>query len=142
MITEEGAGGARFGKNPAEVGVAGTVADIEKDGAGKRGGAVRGGSDFGSEDGLKAGFPGREEEFDSGMEVGIGQPDRRKTQFSCPGDDGSDRQKRIMKAVVGPDIERGIGNHNLLYKCIINSLEKVQARFGLGGEPNLERVTA
>jgi hypothetical protein len=91
---------------------------------------------------LKAGFPGREEEFDGGMEVGIGQPNRRKSQLNGPGDDGSDRQKRIMKAVVGPDIERGIGNHNLLYKCIINSLEKVQARFDLGGEPNLERVTA
>jgi hypothetical protein len=127
VITEEGAGGARFGKNPAEVGVAGTVADIEKDGAGKRGGAVRGGSDFGSEDGLKAGFPGREEEFDASMEVGIGQSDGGEAQLSGPGDNGSDRQKRIMKAVMGPNVERYVGNHDLLYKCIINCSGKAQA---------------
>ena len=58
MVTEKGAGGARFGKNPAKVGVAGAVADVKEDGTGKRGSPVRGGSDFGPEDGLKAGFPG------------------------------------------------------------------------------------
>jgi hypothetical protein len=120
VITEEGAGGAGFRKNPAEVGIAGAVADIEEDGTRERGGTVRGGSDLGSEDGLKAGFPGREEEFDASVEVGIGQPDRGKTQLSGPGDDGSDRQKRIMKAVVRPDMKRDVGNHKLLYKCIIS----------------------
>jgi len=89
VVAEKGAGGARFGKNPAEVGVTDAVADVEEDGAGKRGGAVRGGGDFGPEDGLKAGLPGGEEEFDAGMEVRIGQPDRGKAQFGRPGDDRS-----------------------------------------------------
>jgi hypothetical protein len=120
VLAEKGAGGVRFGKNLAEVGIAGAVADIEEDGTRERGGTVRGGSDLGSEDGLKAGFPGREEEFDASVEVGIGQPDRGKTQLSGPGDDGSDRQKRIMKAVVRPDMKRDVGNHKLLYKCIIS----------------------
>jgi hypothetical protein len=120
VVTEKGAGGARFGKNPAKVGVAVAVADIEEDGTRERGGTVRGGSDLGSEDGLKAGFPGGEEKFYARMEVGIGQSDGGEAQLSCPGDDGSDRQKGVVKAIVGPDVERGVGKHELLYKCIIS----------------------
>jgi len=78
VVAEKGAGGARLGKDPAKVGVTDPVADVEEDGAGKRGGLVRGGGDFGPEDGLKAGFPGGEKEFDGCMEVGIGQPDGGK----------------------------------------------------------------
>jgi hypothetical protein len=89
VVAEKGAGGVRFGKDPAEVGVTGAVADVEEDGAGKRGGAVRGGGDFGSEDGLKAGLPGGEEEFNAGMKVRISQPDGGKTQFGRPADDRS-----------------------------------------------------
>ena len=32
-----------------------------------------------------------------------------------------------MKTVVGPDMEWGISNHKLLYKCIINCLGEAQA---------------
>jgi hypothetical protein len=69
---------------------------------------------------LKAGFPGGEEKFYARMEVGIGQSDGGEAQLSCPGDDGSDRQKGVVKAIVGPDVERGVGKHELLYKCIIS----------------------
>ena len=87
------------------------VLDIKQDGARERSGAIRGGSDFGPEDGVEAGLPGREEELNCGVEVGISQSYRGKTQFGRPGDKGPYRQEGVVKAVVGPDVERGIRNH-------------------------------
>jgi len=47
-----------------------------------------------------------------------------------------------MKTVVGPDVERGIGDHKLLYNCIITMSWVVQAGFGLGEESDWGRVAA
>ena len=127
MIAKEGAGRAGFGKDPTEVGVAGTVADVEENGMGKGSGAVRDGGDFGSKNWVEAGFPCGEEKFDRSVEVGIRQPDGGEAQLRRPGEDGADRQERVMKAVVGPDIERGVGKHEVLYKCIITEFREAQA---------------
>ena len=127
MITEKGAGRAGFGKDPAQVGVAGMVADVEENGMGKGSGAVRDGGDFGSKNWVEAGLPCGEEKFDRSVEVGIRQPDGGEAQLRRPGEDGADRQERVMKAVVGPDIERGVGKHEVLYKCIITEFREAQA---------------
>jgi len=134
VVAQEGAGGVGLGKDPAKIGIAGLVLDIKEDGAGEGGGAVGCGSDLGPEDGMKAGFPGGEKEFDGGMEVRIGETDGGKAEFHCPGDDGPHRKKGVVEAVMGPDVERGVGGHTLLYKCIITMSWVVQAGFGLGGE--------
>lgn len=134
VIAEKRAGGARFGKDPAKVGIADTVADVEEDRPGEWSGAVWGRDHLSSENGLKTGFPGGEEEVYRTVEVGIGQPDRGNTQLSRPGDDGSDRQERIMKTVMGPNMEGDVGDHELLYKCITNCFWKAQVDLGWGGE--------
>jgi len=78
VVTEKGAAGAGFGKNLAEVGVAGLVLDVEEDGSGERRAAVGCRGDLGPEDGLDPGFPGGEKEFDRGVEIGIGEADGRE----------------------------------------------------------------
>jgi len=77
-------------------------------------------------------FPGGEAEINGGVEIGIGQAHGGQAEFRRPGEDGTDGEKGIVEAVVGPDIERGVSGHSLLYKCIINVPEVRQAGFGLG----------
>jgi len=131
VVTQEGAGGAGLGKNPAKVGVARLVLDVEEDGAGKGGGPVGRGGNLGPKDRVNPGFPGGEEEFDRGMEVRIGETHRREAQFRRPLKERPDRKKRVMKTVVGADVEGGVGKH-LLYKCITTPPQEPQAGFGLG----------
>jgi hypothetical protein len=131
VVAEERAGWAGFGKDPAEVGVAGAVADIEEDGAGKGGGAVGGGGDLGPEDGMEAGFPGGEEEVNGGVEVGVGEADGGEVEFGRSGHNGLDRKEGVVKAVVGADVEGGVGGHEVLYKCIM--IETARTEFKEGG---------
>jgi hypothetical protein len=140
VVAEKGAGGTGFGEDPAKVGIAGLVLDIEEDGAGEGGGAVGCGGDLSAEDGVESRLPGGEEEFDGGMEVRIGETDGGKAEFYCPGDDGPHRKKGVVEAVVGPDVERGVGGHTLLYKCIITLPEEPQAGFGWANQGGWEKV--
>lgn len=91
VVAEKGAGGTGFGKNPAEIGVAGAVTDIEEDRTGERRSAIRCGGDFRPKNGMNAGLPRREEEINRGVKVGIRHPNCREAQFGSPGEDDSDR---------------------------------------------------
>jgi hypothetical protein len=135
VVAKKEAGGAGLGKDPAEVGVAGAVADIKEDGAGKGGGAVGGGGDLGPEDGMEAGFPGGEEEVNGGVEVGVSEADGGEVEFGRSGHNGLDRKEGVVKAVVGADVEGGVGGHEVLYKCI---MRKVESEKRPSVAPNLE----
>jgi len=78
VVTQKGAGRAGLGKNPAQVGVAGPVFDVEQDGAGEWGGAFGSRGNLSPKNGVEAGFPGGEEELDGGVKVRVGQTDGRQ----------------------------------------------------------------